>query len=84
MSAQIMTLQQYQTLAIGLRDVQVIETDGLLITRGRLDYSGYVLALQPFASTTVTLIHESKSPERPVGASSWIRPFRLGRLFPAA
>jgi hypothetical protein len=44
MSAQIMTLQQYQTLAIGLRDVQVIETDGLLITRGRLDNSGYVLA----------------------------------------
>ncbi|MDP2356722.1 MAG: hypothetical protein Q8M31_11765 [Beijerinckiaceae bacterium] len=73
MSAQIMTLQQYQALALSLRDVQVIETDGLLITRGLLPESGYVLALQPFASTNVTLIHESKSPERLASVAPWMR-----------
>ncbi len=84
MSAQIMPLQQYQMLAIGLRDVRVIETDGLLITRGLLGESGYVLALQPFASKMVTLIHESKSPERAASVSFWMRSFWLGRLYPAA
>ncbi len=84
MSAQIMTLEQYQTLALGLRDVQIIETDGLLITRGLLAKSGYVLALQPFASTTVTLIHESMPPQRRERASSWMRSSWLARLCPAA
>lgn len=81
MSAQIMTLQQYQTLALGLRYVQVIETDGLLITRGLLDARGYVFALQPFASATVTLIHESKASTTAERAPSWMMSSWLGAFW---
>lgn len=55
------TAQEYETLARQFTDVQVTETDGLLITRAFEPQHGYVLALQPFAAAIVTLIWEGET-----------------------
>lgn len=56
MSAQTVTVCEFQTLLDRLVDVRITETTGLVMTRGLDPGRGYVLALQPFAGGRITLV----------------------------
>lgn len=71
MGAQTITLCEYQALARQLIDVQITQTDGLLMTRGFLPGRGYLLALQPFASGRVTILDASPTRAAHANATSW-------------
>lgn len=52
------TAREYEDLAKAFTEIEVTETDGMLITRAYLQPHGYVLALEPFGGRVVTLIWE--------------------------
>lgn len=53
------TAREYEDLARAFTEIEVIETDGMLITRAYLPPYGYVLALEPFGGRVVTLLWDN-------------------------
>ena len=83
MGAQTITLCEYQALSRRFTDVQVIETDGLLITRGFLPERGYLLAMQPCASNQVTIVEAAPTHMARAMKADWLTSW-LGVFRPVA
>ncbi len=72
MGAQTITLCEYQALARRFTDVEITQTDGLLMTRGFLPGRGYLMALQPCASGRVTLIDSAPACAARAEGINWL------------
>ncbi len=64
MRKQTMTLGQYQQLYERLRDVQITQSDGLLIITGEEARRGVVVALHSLASPHVIIVRPDQSSPR--------------------
>ncbi len=66
MSALSMTLCEFQNLYQRLRDVRIVESEGLLIMTGDEPGSGRIVALHALASRRITILRheEARRPAR--------------------